>query len=377
MKLTTLLILPLLQLTTAIPLIKRTSQSGSVPVKWGAAGFLGEFTIGGQPIDLLIDTGSCGTWVVGPQATECHTQTHCYNPRDATKVPSSTASTFKQTYNDGLEARGDTIVIDTFGSQRPIGGFQIQEQYVQVASDITGDNGKPLWEEKNGLLGMCRAGRARSSPNRLDTLPTTSGNFDYWTSYLKSDAEETWSLCFNCMASSSLYDPSSGTTVKPIDSKNWYVDSDGWAVTITHQDGKTQRTKFTADDKILLDTGATITTLDSATLNAIAAAYGGSCSNGGGRCSYPCYIKDGEFPDGSPTKRGVKVMLPWGTSGGIPFEPRAFYRGSYSCGGAGGCTCKFGLKTKEGALTYGSAVFKSAYFKWDVKNSEITTFQYR
>ncbi|KAF3308073.1 hypothetical protein TWF173_001963 [Orbilia oligospora] len=375
MKSTTFLIFPLLhlQLATAIPLIKRTSQPGSVSVKWGAAGFLGEFTIGGQAIDLLIDTGSCGTWVVGPEASECRTQTHCYDPRDAPRVPSSTASSFKQTYNDGLEARGDTIVIDTFGSQKPIGGFQIEEQYVQVASDIRGDNGKPLWEEKNGLLGMCRAGRSRSSPKRLDTLPTTSGNFDYWTSYLKSDAEETWSLCFDCMADSSLYDSSSGITVKSIDSKNWYVDSDGWAVTVTGSDGKPEITKFTADDKILLDTGATITALDSGSLKAIAAAYGGSCS--GGRCSYPCYIKDGEFPDGSPKKQGVKVTLPWGT-GSIPFEPRAFYRGSYSCGG-GSCTCKFGLKTKEGTLTYGSAVFKSAYFKWDVKNSEITTFRYK
>ncbi|KAF3079624.1 hypothetical protein TWF569_004622 [Orbilia oligospora] len=373
MKLTTFLIFPLLQLATAIPLIKRTSQPGSVSVKWGAAGFLGEFTIGGQAIDLLIDTGSCGTWVVGPEASECRTQTHCYDPRDAPRVPSSTASGFKQTYNDGLEARGDTIVIDTFGSQKPIGGFQIEEQYVQVASDIKGDNGKPLWEEKNGLLGMCRAGRSRSSPKRLDTLPTTSGKFDYWTSYLKSDAEETWSLCFDCMADSSLYDSSSGLTVKSIDSKNWYVDSDGWAVTVTGSDGKPESTKFTADDKILLDTGATITALDNGSLKAIAAAYGGSCS--GGRCSYPCYIKDGAFPDGSPRKQGVKVTLPWGT-GSIPFEPRAFYRGSYSCGG-GNCTCKFGLKTKEGALTYGSAVFKSAYFKWDVKNSEITTFRYR
>ncbi|KAK6351507.1 hypothetical protein TWF718_004665 [Orbilia javanica] len=373
MKPTTLLALQLIHQALAIPLIKRTSQPGSVPVKWGAAGFLGEFTIGGQAIDLLIDTGSCGSWVVGPEAPECRTQTHCYKPSSsAARVSSSIASSFKQTYNDGLEARGDTIVIDTFGSQKATGGFKISEQYVQVASHIKGDNGNPLWEEKNGLLGMCRAGRARSSPKRLDTLPTTSGNFNYWTSYLKSDAEKTWSLCFDCMADASLYDSKSGTTVKAIDSKNWYVDSDGWAVTITTQGSKSETVKFTADDKILLDTGATITALDTGALKAIAAAYGGSCS--GGRCNYPCYIKDGEFPDGTPTRQGVRVTLPWG-AGGIPFEPRAFYRGSYSCKGDD-CTCKFGLKTKEGALTYGSAVFKSAYFKWDVRNSEITAFRY-
>lgn len=166
MKSTTLLILfPLLQLATAIPLIKRASQPGSVPVKWGAAGFLGQFTIGRQAIDLLIDTGSCGTWVVGTEASECRTQTHCYNPGNAPRVPSSTASSFRPTYNDGLDARGDTIAIDTFGSQKPLGRFQIKEQYVQVASDITGDDGRPLWEEENGLLGICKAGKSRSSPS--------------------------------------------------------------------------------------------------------------------------------------------------------------------------------------------------------------------
>ncbi|KAK6536913.1 hypothetical protein TWF281_001120 [Arthrobotrys megalospora] len=373
MKLTPILIISLIELASAIPVhVKRAGQAGSVPVKWGAGGFLGEFTIGGQAIDLLVDTGSCGTWVVGTEASECSYQTHCYNPRNAQRVPSSTASSFRQSYNDGLEARGNTIVVDTFGSQRD-GGFQISEQYIQVASSINGGNGDPLDEKKNGLLGMCRAGRARSSPKRLDTLPTTTGNFDYWTSYLKSDAEKNWNLCFNCMADSSLYDPQSGITVKSTDSKNWYVDSNGWAVTITQEGGKTNRVELREDDKILLDTGVTITALDARVLKAIATAYGGDCN--GSRCSYPCYIKDKSHPDGSPTKQGVKVTLPWG-NGDIPFEPRAFYRGGYSCRGDG-CTCKFGLTTKGGGITYGSAVYKSAYFKWDVKNAEITMFQYK
>ncbi|EPS38706.1 hypothetical protein H072_7526 [Dactylellina haptotyla CBS 200.50] len=371
MKSRSIIILSALQLVATAPThVKWANQAGSVSVKWGAAGFLGEFTIGGQAVDLLVDTGSCGLWVVGPDASECSSQTHCYNPRNAQRVSSSTVSGFRQSYVDGLKAEGNTVVTDVFGAQKD-NGFQIQNQYVEVANNVDGDNGKPLWEDKNGLVGMCRAGHANTSPKRLDTLPTTTGNFDYWTSYLKNGDEDAWSLCFGCMVSSSQYDSSSGATVKAIDDGNWKVSPSRWSVAVT-QDGQTDKISLGNSGDILLDTGTTLTSLNSDSVRAIAHAYGGSCN--GNECEYPCYVHDDNHADGSATNQDVKVTLPWG-DGGIPFAPEAFWRGGYSCHNSD-CTCSLGLKMRDEGYTYGSAVYKSGYFKWDVRNAEITVFRY-
>ncbi|KAF3937217.1 Rhizopuspepsin [Dactylella cylindrospora] len=369
MKSETIFILSALRLAAAAPtLTKRAGQPGAVSVRWGAAGFLGEFTIGGQAMDLLLDTGSCGMWVVGTDVSECSSQTHCYNPSNAEKV--SSVSSFEQTYNDGLSAAGSIVVKDTFGAQSG-GGFSIDSQYVQVADDIVGDYGDPLDEEKNGLLGMCRKGTSDSKPTKLDTLLTTSGNFDYFTSYVPNDDVENWSFCFGCMADSSKFDESSGVTVKATDSGHWYVDPSGWKITIT-QDGNTDTVSLSGSGDILLDTGMKATALDSNSITAIASAYGGSCS--GSKCTYPCYVKEDGYSDYTPTKQDVTVTLPWG-DGGIPFNPAAFVKG-WKCSG-GSCKCTLGLKTKSGGYTYGSGVYKSGYFKWDVANAEITMYRYK
>lgn len=177
------------------------------------------------------------------------------------------------------------------------------------------------------------------------------------------------------MAASSQYDASSGVTVKTTSSGHWYADPAGWAIKIT-KNGKTERMNLPDRGDILLDTGVTYTSFDTGTLRKIAEAYGGSCS--GARCKYPCHVREEDgTPDGTPQAKDVRITLPWGPDGEIPFDPRAFWaEGFNNCPGEG-CTCNFGLKTKDSGFGYGSAVYKSAYFKWDTSRSEITMYQYK
>ncbi|KAI9672405.1 MAG: hypothetical protein M1817_003427 [Caeruleum heppii] len=114
----------------------------------GVAQFLCPVVVGGQTLNMNIDTGSSDFWVFSPNLPSEQSAGHAiYDPAKSTTSTPSEGSTFKLTYGDGSAVRGD-VGFDSVN----IGGASVERQAIGLATNVSSSFTTTV--NSDGLVGL-------------------------------------------------------------------------------------------------------------------------------------------------------------------------------------------------------------------------------
>ncbi|KAL8873882.1 MAG: hypothetical protein Q9174_000711 [Haloplaca sp. 1 TL-2023] len=304
----------------------------------GDASFLSPIRIGGQPMMMNFDTGSSDLWVFSTSlGSEDIQGQSLYDPKKSETFKPLQGSTWKITYGDKSGASGivGTDVVD-------IGGAEVQEQAIELATDVTESFVEDA--DSDGLVGLGFGSINTVKPRQQKTFfenvqdslenPLFTANLRHATvgSYQFGRIDE------------SMFEGDLSYT--PIDKSQgfWQIDSKSFAI----GDGPKQ-TNPNASPAIM-DTGTSLILADDDVVRAYWSQVEGAEMDADGGVTFPCAV---QLPD-------FHIALGPTYMATVPGELMNWQR-------VGRQICYGGMQSNrgQGLQIYGDVLFKAQYVVFD------------
>ncbi|KAI9729521.1 MAG: Type I transmembrane sorting receptor [Claussenomyces sp. TS43310] len=324
--------------------ILTTSSDGAVEVEYSSYWFTPAI-VGGQNVELTIDTGSADFWVLGPDLTSEQIDGQAiYDPSNSSTSQSLANEQFSIAYGEGGNGVSGPVYTDTVD----IGGATVDQMPIGSANTY---DGLPPGGVKSGFVGLAFQGGNTVRPDKQPTFmealqpsldsPVFTTNFQYNGGTLEFGYID-----------SSLY--KGNLTELQIDNVTTYAAS--WSVEGVHyMSGGADLGTF----DLVFDTGGPMTSGPNATVYAYYAQISGAVDVDGNGKSWnvPC---DATLPD-------LDLQF---SSGAVATIPGAsFINGD---NGDGTCQCWFVLENSATRAVIGDPFFTSNFVVFNQAEATIS-----